>query len=178
MRSRFLLMPAAIIAAAPVVAPVAAHADDLISVEQAQKLLFPGATLTPADYTMSEAEVDQLLQKTGIPVYRSKVRAWKASTGGYFFVDQVLGRDDRVTYALAIEADGSVKGIEIVVGLPQYGAVITKPWQAHFKGLREGQPQPANIIVSGQTLTCQHVADGIARLLATYEMFIAPKAKT
>ena len=171
MRSRFLLVPAAVVAAAP------AYADDLMTLEQAQKLMFPGATLTPADYTMSEREVDQLLEKTGVPVYRSKVRVWRASTGGWFFVDQVLGRDDRVTYALALDDQGAVKGIEIIVGLPQYGAVITKPWQAHLKGLRSGQPLPEGIMVSGQTLTCAHVSDGIVRLLATYEMFIAPHAK-
>ncbi len=171
MRFQFMLFPAAIVAAAPV------QADDLITVEKAQALLFPGATLTPADYLMSETEVDRLTEATGITVYRAKVRAWKASTGGWFFVDQVLGRDDRVTYALAINDDGSVKGIEIVVGLPQYGAVIRKDWQARFKGKRHGEAQPDGILVSGQTLTCVHVADGISRLLATYDMFIAPKAK-
>ena len=173
MRYQFLLVPAAIVGAA-----VPAQADDLITAEKAQQLLFPGATLTPADYLMSEAEVDQLTAATGITVYRSKVRAWRASTGGWFFVDQVLGRDDRVTYALGIDDNGAVKGIEIIVGLPQYGAVIRKDWQAHFKGKRHGEPQPDGIIVSGQTLTCVHVADGISRLLATYAMFIAPKAKS
>ena len=171
MRYQFLLVPAAIVAAAP------GQADEMMTVEKAQALLFPGATLTPADYLMREAEVDRLSEAPGITVYRAKVRAWRASTGGWFFVDQVLGRDDRVTYALAIDDKGAVKGIEVLVGLPQYGAIMRKDWQTRFKGRVHGEPQPEGLVVSGQTLTCVHVADGVSRLLATYDMFIAPKAK-
>jgi hypothetical protein len=169
MRSRFFLFPAAIVAAAP------AHAENFLSVEQAQALLFPGATMTPADYIMSEREVDQLTQATGATVYRAKVLAWHASTGGWFFVDQVLGRDDRVTYALALDEKGAVRGIEILVGLADYGAIRTPEWQRHLIGQRYGEGQAEPVLVSGQTLTTAHVSDGVSRLLATYAMFIAPR---
>ena len=121
MRSRFLLLPAAVVVAA---AP--AQAENFLTVEQAQALMFPGATMTPADFTMSEHQVDELIEVTGSTVYRSKVRAWRASTGGWFFVDQVPGRDDRVTYALAVDANGAVRGIEVLVGLREYGASISR----------------------------------------------------
>ncbi len=173
MRSRFLLVPAAmVIAAAP------AQAVNFLSVEQAQSLLFPGATMTPADFTMSEHQVDQLINLTGSTVYRSKVRAWRASTGGWFFVDQVPGRDDRVTYALAIDPSGIVRGVEVMIGLPEYGAITTPEWRQHFHGRKHDTTGESEIpIVSGQTLTTAHVGEGINRLLATYALFIAPRGK-
>src|SRR3954470_17881483 len=116
MRSRFLLLPVA----AVVVAAAPAQAVNFLTVEQAQSLLFPDATLTPADFTMSEHQVDQLINVTGATVFRSKVRAWRASDGGWFFVDQVPGRDDRVTYALALDRTGRVRGVEVLIGLAQY----------------------------------------------------------
>ena len=171
MRSRFLLVPAAIVVAA---APV--KADNFLTVEQAQALLFPGATLTPADFTMSEHQVDQLINVTGSTVYRSKVRAWRASTGGWFFIDQVPGRDDRVTYALALEPNGAVRGIEVLIGLAQYGAVTTPEWRRHFHGRRHAKGAGGDIpLVSGETLTTAHVGDGINRLLATYALFMGSR---
>ena len=175
MRSRFLLFPAAVVVAA---AP--AMADNFLTIEQAQALLFPGATMTPADFTMSENQVDELIELTGSMVYRSKVRAWRASTGGWFFVDQVPGRDDRVTYALALDQNGAVRGIEVLIGLAQYGVITTPEWRRHFHGRRHAKDanRAGDIpLVSGETLTTAHVGEGINRLLATYAMFIGPRAK-
>src|SRR5689334_8972687 len=175
MRSRFLLLPAAVVMAA---AP--AQADNFLTIEQAQKLLFPDATLTPADFTMSEHQVDQLISVTGSTVYRSKVRAWRASTGGWFFVDQVPGRDDRVTYALALEPNGTVRGVEVLIGLAQYGAIRDPEWRGHFKGRQHTKGKAADLdipLVSGQTLTTAHVGDGINRLLATYALFMGSHGK-
>ncbi len=173
MRSRFLLVPAAIVVAAT---PV--KADTFLSVEQAQRLLFPDATLTPADFTMSEHQVDQLINVTGATVFRSKVRAWRASNGGWFFVDQVPGRDDRVTYALALDANGAVRGVEVLIGLAQYGAITTPEWRKHFHGRRhtKGASSDNDIpLVSGETLTTAHVGEGINRLLATYALFMGSR---
>ena len=175
MRSRFLLLPAAVVVAA---AP--AQAENFLTVEQAQALMFPGATMTPADFTMSEHQVDELIEVTGSTVYRSKVRAWRASTGGWFFVDQVPGRDDRVTYALAVDANGAVRGIEVLVGLREYGAILRADWREHFTGrrhIKDASNDTEIPLVSGETLTTAHVGDGINRLLATYAMFMGTNGK-
>ena len=166
----------------PVAAVVgsAAHADNFLTVEQAQQQLFPGATFSPADFTMTTAQIAQLIELTQTTVFHSKVRAWKASTGGWFFLDQVMGRDDRVTYALALDEHGAVKGIEILVCLPGYCRVREPQWRDQFHGKRYGDGgdlmgQVSNI--SGESLTAEHVTEGTKRLLATYALFMAPLQK-
>jgi hypothetical protein len=173
MRSQFFILPAA------VVASLAAHAESFLTVEEAQSLVFPGATMTPADFTMNEKQVDQLIKITGSTVYRSKVRVWRASTGGWFFVDQVPGKDDRVTYAVGLDEQGAVIGIEILVCLPAYGRVREPEWLNQFRGKRHADGGLADSIVSisGTTLTSEHIADGVQRVLATYALFMKQKAK-
>jgi hypothetical protein len=85
MRFQFLMVPA-LLAASP-----AAFADEYMTLAQAQQAIFPGASFTSADLTLSGEQVDQLSQRTQVTVFHSKVKAWKVSTGGWFFLDQVLG---------------------------------------------------------------------------------------
>ena len=172
MRSRFLLFPAALIAAAP------AHADTYLTIEKAQQLIFPGATFEKADFTMSEKQVEELMAKTQATVFRSKVIAWKVSTGGWFLLDQVPGRDDRVTYAIGIGPDGKLKSIEILICLPSYGRVRDVEWRDMFRGRRHGEGGDLfNEIpnITGSTLTVGHITEGVKRLLATYSLFIESK---
>lgn len=171
MRSQFLLVPAA------VVASVAAHAEDYMTVEEAQQAIFPGASFKPADFTMSEAQVDALLKATNATVFRSRVKAWKASTGGWFFLDQVPGRDDRITYAIGINEDGSVKGIEILVCLAGYSGIRDMGWRSQFEGKLHPSASLLSEIanISGTTLSVEHIVEGVTRMLATYAMYVSGK---
>src|SRR5690242_4022977 len=107
MRFELLFLPA-IVVSAP------AAAEDFLTVPQAQALIFPNATLTPSDFVLSDAQIATLKKETGVPLWRRQIKLWKVSTGGWFFLDQVIGRDDRVTYAVGLDAQGAVKGIEIL----------------------------------------------------------------
>jgi hypothetical protein len=166
------MVPAALVAAAP------AFATDYLTVEQAQTLLFPGATFTPADVILSETQIDELLKIARAPVFRSKVRAWRVSTGGWFILDQVVGRDDRITYALGLDKDGAVTGLEILVCLQEYSGIRSPRWRSQFVGRRYGTPEYAAEIasISGTTLSVDHIAEGVKRTLATFALYIAPKA--
>ncbi|MSO99205.1 MAG: FMN-binding protein [Rhodospirillaceae bacterium] len=172
MRYQFMMFPAAIVAS------ISAQAEDFLTVDKAQQLIFPGATFTPSDLTLSEAQVDQLIQLTNATVFRSRVKAWKVSTGGWFFLDQVPGRDDRITYAIGLNDDGSVKGIEILVCVASYDGVRQAGWRSQFQGkLHADGPNLANQIanITGTTLSVEHIAEGVKRVLATHALFIANK---
>lgn len=169
MRFQLMMFPAALVAAAP------AQAADYLTLEQAQRALFPDATFTQADLLLTEAQVDDLLKTVAAPVMRSKVRAWKVSTGGWFILDQVMGRDDRVTYAIGIDKDGVVKGIEILVCLPEYSGIRSSRWRDQFIGKQGfGFTDIANI--SGTTLSVEHITEGVKRTIATYTKFLVQKA--
>ena len=84
MRAEFLLIPVASLA---IISPV--HATVYLSVEQAQKLLFPGAAFT-ADFRVLTRGQEKAVEKaSGVNVRNSNLRIWRISTGGWFIVDDV-----------------------------------------------------------------------------------------
>jgi hypothetical protein len=99
------------------------------------------------------------------------------STGGWFFLDQVPGRDDRITYAVGLAADGSLKSIEILVCLSEWDQV-RGTWRQHFFGRRHSNVHLSKEVpsISGATMSAAHVTDGVTRILATYALFVAPRS--
>jgi hypothetical protein len=170
---RLLLLPPAYVATALAAMPVAAT--QYLALAEAQQLIFPGAEFIPADLTLSDEQAEQLGRVSGTTVYRNTVKAWKVSTGGWFFLDQVPGRDDRITYALGLNPDGSVKALEVMVCVSEYDQV-RGDWRRHFVGRRFSRVHLGGEIpnISGSTLSVAHLADGVTRLLATHALFIAP----
>ena len=173
MRSRFLLFPAAIVAAA---AP--AQAFQYQTLQQVQAKLFPGAKFTPQDLTMDIPQVAALIKagKGSVPGY--KIKAWKVSTGGWMFLDQVPGRDDMIRYAVGVDKDGAIKGVEIIECLPQYEAIRSPRWLNQFLGKRHNEQYDlaAGIeIISGTSLSSEHVSVGVRRIMAAYSLFFAPR---
>jgi Na+-transporting NADH:ubiquinone oxidoreductase subunit NqrC len=93
-----------------------------------------------------------------------------------FFVDQVVGKHEFITWALGVNADGSVKGVEILDYRETYGAEVRDPkWRAQFVGKAHGADLRLNRDIrniSGATLSCRHLTDGVKRLLATYAVAV------
>ena len=171
--SRISFLP---LAAVMVCAP--AQALVYLSVEQAQQLMFQGQPLTAMPVTLSPAEIAAIERETGIKVYAGSLTVWKAASG-YFFVDAVIGKHDLITYALALSADGRVRQVEILEYREAYGGEVRNAhWRGQFVGRHHGDAvQTGRDIqnISGATLSCTHVTDGVRRLLATYAIAIAPR---
>lgn len=170
MRWQLLLIPPAL------VAPAVAEAAAFLSVEEAQQAIFPGATFTPADLVLDQAQVEELLRVARSPVLRSRVKAWRVSGGGWFILDQVFGRDDRITYAIGLDASGAVRGIEILVCESGYEGVRNARWLEQFHGVTQSTAagldgRIANI--SGTTLSVNHITEGVRRVLATHSLYLA-----
>ena len=173
MRSRFLLVPVASVAA---VAP--AFAGTYLTIEQAQALLFPGASLTEDFRTLSKEQARAVEKASGVNVLNRTLKAWRVSTGGWFIVDEVLGKHEFIPFALALDKEGAVKGIEILEYYEAYGDQIRIPaWRAQFVGKRQGARLKLDDDIkniSGATLSCRHITDGVKRLLATHALLLAP----
>jgi Na+-transporting NADH:ubiquinone oxidoreductase subunit NqrC len=172
---RWLIIPAIIMPAA-ISAP--AFAVQYLSVEQAQKVLFPRADQFEATpVTLSALQRVAIESASGVRVRVNAVSAWRAKLGGksagWFLVDDVYGKHEFITYAVAIGTDGSVTGVEILnYRETRGGEVQNSKWRAQFVGKKSGDPlrldeEIKNI--SGATLSCKHLTDGVKRLLATYE---------
>lgn len=176
MRSTLLLYPAAIVASAlGATAPALAGAQYLTA-EQAQKLLFPkDATFTEDFRLLTDKQMRDIREYSGIELRDRRVRAWRVSTGDWFFVDHVLGKDDTVYYALAISADGAVMGIEVMECWELYSKIRLPEWRAQFKGFKDGELRRKGDIenISGVTLSSKHITEGVIRMLSTYALVFA-----
>jgi Na+-translocating ferredoxin:NAD+ oxidoreductase RnfG subunit len=149
-----------------------------LSVEQAQQLMFGDRALTPLPITVSASDVATIEHETGTRYYAGAVRAWK-SDGGYFLTDAVIGKHDLINYAVALTSDGKIRQVEILEYREAYGGEVRgEGWRKQFVGRSHADPvQISRDIknISGATLSCQHVTDGIRRLLALYAIAIAGK---
>jgi Na+-translocating ferredoxin:NAD+ oxidoreductase RnfG subunit len=172
MRARLIFLPLAGIA----IAGGPAYATVYLSVEQAQAILFPGATFQPESRTLSEDQVKTIERASGVHVLTKQLKVWRVSTGGWFIVDEVVGKHDYIPFALGLDEKGAVKGIEILEYREAYGGQIRDPeWQKQFLGKDAGtklQLERNVRNISGATLSCKHITDGIERLLTTYELVL------
>lgn len=172
MRSRFLLLPAAALTIA-----VPAHATVYLSVEQAQALMFPGESLTADFRTLTDAQVSAIETASDTDVRNTALKAWRASGGGWFLIDQVVGKHEFIPIALALDANGAVKDVEILEYRESYGGEVRgAKWRAQFTGKRNGDTLKLTQDIqniSGATLSSKHITDGVRRLLATYDLVLA-----
>jgi hypothetical protein len=176
MKCKFLLLPLG----ALVVHGGPAYGTVYLTLEQAQTLLFPGATFQADARTLTDEQVKAIERVSGVSVRNRQLRAWRTSTGGWFIVDQVVGKHEFIPFALALGEQGTVKGIEILEYREAYGGQIRDAnWRRQFAGKQAGtrlrlDKEIRN--VSGATLSCKHITDGINRLLATYETVLKASA--
>ena len=134
-----------------------AHATQYLSVEQAQRVLFPTADAFA-------------------PASLPGARAWAASSSGtllgHVLVDEVVGKHELITYAVGIGADGAIRGVEILdYREPRGGEVRDPRWRAQFVGKRRSSALRLDEDIqniSGATLSCRHVTEGVRRLLGLY----------
>ena len=93
-------------------AGVPAHiviATEYLSVDDAQKALFPQADrFTEIVLALSPAQRDRVAALAGPQPPHRSLRAWRALHGqeqlGFVFIDEVIGKEDFITYAVAIDA--------------------------------------------------------------------------
>lgn len=162
---------------AAVACAVPAQAAVYLTVQQAQGVLFPGAALTPVTVTLTADQVAGIEADSGVSVRSRQVRAWKASTGGWLIVDEVLGKHEFIPIAVAFDRHGAVRGVEILEYRESYGdGVRDAAWRAQFTGKRRGAPLTLDADIrniAGATLSSRHITDGVKRLLSTHAIALA-----
>jgi Na+-transporting NADH:ubiquinone oxidoreductase subunit NqrC len=167
--------PAAILGAA---APQCIGAQ-YMTVEQARALIFAQAEeFVPAALTLSAEQVERVEQLSGVRVRAPRQPVWEARAGsarlGWFILDQVIGKHELITYAVGVNADGSVRQFQILDYREAYGYQVREPrWRAQFVGktLADRLELDVDIVnISGATLSCRHVTEGIKRLLALVQV--------
>lgn len=159
---RLTLFPAALVA----LAPASAFAVHYLSAEQAQKLMFPDAER----FELRDVAADAGSTHAGDAPMQVRIARRGDATLGYVVVDEVVGKFELITFAVGLNRDGSVRQVEVMDYRESHGHEIRLPaWRRQFEGktvasaIRVGE-DIANI--SGATLSCQHVTDGVRRIVA------------
>ena len=168
------------IAAPLVLLAPAAHAAVYLTSDQAQQAIFPGAKFAAAPVTLTDAQQRSIETRSGVPVHSREQRIWRVSGGpsgaGWFILDEVTGKHELITYAVGLDPQGTVRGVEILEYRESYGYQIRDAqWREQFRGKKAGDPLKLDVDIrniSGATLSCRHVTDGIKRLLALYEVVL------
>lgn len=168
-------LPLAPIPVALALAP--AYAVEYMNVAQAQATMFPGVVLSPVLLKLPDAVRDAMLDRSGVHEPFDEKGVWKASDGGWFVIDKVVGKHEKITYAVALNANGSVRSIEVLSYNETYGyEVRNAEWRAQFVGKTAADAvQLGKDIrnISGATLSCKHITQGVKRVLALHDLVLA-----
>lgn len=170
------------LAAVPTPAVIAA---DYLSVEAAQKALFPAADhFTELVLSLDAAQRAQVQDLAGAQPPHRSLRAFRALQGGellgYVFIDEVIGKEDFITYAAAIDTAGRLGPLEVLSYRESHGGEIrSDAWRRQFAG-RTGvaELKVATDIknIAGATLSCEHVTQGVRWLMALWQVTLQPPA--
>ncbi|MDI1259657.1 FMN-binding protein [Aquabacterium sp.] len=159
-----------------------AHAADYLTVAQAQTLLFPAAkAFEPQALKFTDEQRDRIKATSGMRQRWDEQKVWRAERDGqlqgWFMVDEVIGKHEFITYATAISKDGHVLGVEILSYRETHGGQIREPsWRKNLVGKTLADPFKLDEDVpniSGATLSCRNVMDGVKRMLALHKLFLA-----
>jgi Na+-translocating ferredoxin:NAD+ oxidoreductase RnfG subunit len=180
-----LLPVAAIVAPAATstfLLPSFAYAADYLTVAQAQAQLFPSAKIfVEKPLHFSDADRDSIKSASGMRQRWEEQKVWRAERDGdlvgWFIVDDVIGKHEFITYGVAISPDGKVLGIEILSYRETHGGQVRDAqWRKSFVGKKLGDQFKLDEDVpniSGATLSCRNVLDGVKRLLTIQKLFLA-----
>ncbi len=167
-----LLLKLALLTGIVSATPATTFAKTYLTVDQAQKILWQSMAMKAFEIELTSAQVKSIEKASKTRVSNKKLQAWKTNDGGWFIVDQVIGKHENIDIAVALTKEGKVKGIEILTYRETYGDQVLAPkWLAQFFNkdhieILKLDKQIKNI--SGATLSCRHITDGVNRLTHTW----------
>jgi hypothetical protein len=173
---------AALAAAAPVPVVIAA---EYLTLEGAQRALFPQAEhFTEVALSLSPTQHERVAALAGPQPPHRSLRVFRAVRGaelaGYVFVDEVIGKEDFITYAIGIDAQGRLSAPEVLSYRESHGGEIRNTaWRQQFAGrhgLDQLRVQTDIKNIAGATLSCEHVTEGVRWLAALWQVALAPAA--
>lgn len=171
--------PLAIVGLAMISTPIIAQAKIYTSIEQVQKILFPNTALTKSPLIITDDLQAKLRAASSIRHPFQGERIWKAANGGWLIVDEVVGKHEMITYAVALAPNGTISGIEILEYVESYGYEVAEAqWRKQFtgKGAKDHIKLNQDIQnIGGATLSCKHITDGVKRVSVLYDLVLKEK---
>ena len=154
--------------------PIVAQAKIYMSAEQVQKILLPNKTLTKNPIIITDDLQEKMRAASSIRYPFKGERIWKAADGSWLVIDEVIGKHEMISYAVALNPSGSILGIEILEYVESYGYEVAEPdWRKQFVGKTANDRIKLNQDIQnigGATLSCKHITDGVKRVTVLYDL--------
>lgn len=160
-----------------------ALAERFLTAEQTQKLCFPGADRFESRvFKFTPDQIRSIQSSSRQRVLNKGNRAWIAWQGtnllGVLIADHVLGKHEVIDYAVAVSPQGAVQRVEILEYRESHGGEVRNAkWREQFSGKTGESKLHLNddiYNISGATISCRNVTDGVRRVLATFSLVIQP----
>lgn len=158
------------------------YAVEYFTPEQAQVALFGHEAKFQASFIkLSDDQRDAIEDMSDVRQRWKTQKVWKVHKNGkfsgWFIIDRVIGKHEFITYATALSAEGKVLGIEVMDYRETYGDEIRRDsWRNHFVGATRNSPLELEEDIpniSGATLSCRNVTNGVKRLLAMHSLILS-----
>jgi Na+-translocating ferredoxin:NAD+ oxidoreductase RnfG subunit len=162
---------------------LSAHAERYLTADEARKLCFPKADRFEERVArFTDAQKKSIASKSRVAVLNRGQRYWLAYHDtnflGVLVADHVLGKHEIIDYAIAIAPAGEVSQVEILEYRESHGyEVRNQKWRDQFRGKNVKSKLRLNddiYNISGATISCRQVTEGVKRVLATYELVLRP----
>lgn len=150
-----------------------AHAQRLLSRDEALALAFPGASTTVERVFLTAEQMKAAADRAGVAVASALVGRSIAMKDnalvGRAYVDTHVVRTKKETLLVSLDASGAVKRVDVIAMLepPEYRA--PQPFLGQFTGHRledDLRLQRSIRPIAGATLTANAVTDAVRRVLA------------
>ncbi|MBS0366279.1 MAG: FMN-binding protein [Proteobacteria bacterium] len=171
------------LALAPVQAVVAT---DYLSVQEAQRTMFPQAdAFTEVVLSLSATQRTRVAGLAGPQPPHRSLRAFRATRGtqalGYVFVDEVIGKEDFITYAISIDDAGRLGTPEVLSYRESHGGEIRNSgWLRQFTGRNDLAQLRVQIDIkniAGATLSSSHLTQGVRWIVALWQVALRSAAQ-
>ena len=101
---------------------------------------------------------------------------WHVGDGSWFIVDEVVGKHEMIKYAVGIDQNGRIRGVEIMQYNESYGGEVQdKSWRQQFIGKSMKDPIKLRVDIeniAGATLSSKHLTDGVKRLMVMHDAIL------
>ena len=175
MNKHWTLLGGTLLACAPAGMVIAA---DYMTIEAAQHSAFKLADrFEEVHITLTSPQQHDVLLAAGPQPQHGRLqvfRAWQGNQSlGYIFVDEVVGRQNLITYSMAIDAQGNTGDVEILSYRESHGGEVRNSnWRKQFAG--RGNLNQIKFItdiknIAGATLSCEHVTQGVRWIYALWQ---------
>lgn len=157
-----------------------AKAEVFYSEQQIKATLFPSSDLVEHPVTVDRDLLKEIKRATSARLMSKSLKVWEVreqgELTGWLFNAEVLGKHENILYALAVDTSGKITRLEVMEYLETHGGEVAEEhWRSQFyaKALNDPLKLGKDIDnISGATLSCRHLTDGIKGLLIVHDRLL------